>query len=165
MAAEATQASRLHGLGFQMHSVEECLSYRSTALDFVRCIGAASPPRLATRDHSLVSGGIMFRSIAFLMTAALSIGCSSTKPDQTLSVSNAGYSLDKLFTDPNGYSIYRFFDRGDFHYYVVGPGGAHMVPGTTTRDSNAEVGVGFGTGLGEGVGVGAGVSRPIGSGQ
>ena len=105
----------------------------------------------------------MFRTVALLfISSSLALGCRGTKPDQTLSVSNAGYSLDKLFTDPNGYSVYRFIDRGEFHYYVVGPNGGQMVPGSATRDSNAQVGVGLGVGLGAGFGAGVGVGSEIG---
>jgi hypothetical protein len=56
-------------------------------------------------------------------------------------VSNAGYHLDELFTDPRGYTVYRFYDYGDYRYYVVGPnGGAQMLPTTkivteTTADA------------------------------
>ncbi|HEV7302185.1 MAG TPA: hypothetical protein VGN72_22800 [Tepidisphaeraceae bacterium] len=105
----------------------------------------------------------MIRSTcAVLMLCLLSTGCGGTKPDQTLSVSNAGYALDKLFTDPNGYSVYRFYDRGDFRYYVVGPNGAQMVPSSTTNRSGPEVGLGFGGSTGTGVGVGVGAGIPIG---
>jgi len=102
------------------------------------------------------------RTCVVLTLMTLSIGCGGTKPDQTLSVSNAGYALDKLFTDPNGYSVYRFYDRGDFRYYVVGPNGAQMVPSSTTTRSGPEVGLGFGAGTGTGIGVGVGAGVPIG---
>lgn len=105
----------------------------------------------------------MYRTLCLLAAASfVAVGCRSTRPDETLSVSNAGYSLDKLFTDPNGNSVYRFIDRGEFHYYVVGPAGPQMVPGTARRDRNAEVGLGLGVGLGAGFGAGVGVGSEIG---
>jgi hypothetical protein len=54
-------------------------------------------------------------------------------PQQTLPVSNPSYKIDLLFKDPNGCSIYRFFDQGDYRYYVVGSNGsAQMIPSTHT---------------------------------
>jgi hypothetical protein len=54
------------------------------------------------------------------------------KPEKTVPVSNHAYQVDQLFVDPNGCTIYRFFDQGDYRYYIVGPNGAHMPPTTTT---------------------------------
>jgi hypothetical protein len=59
-----------------------------------------------------------------------------TPPQQTLSVSNPAYKVDLLFKDPNGASIYRFYDQGDYRYYIVGPDGAHMLPTTHTVDNS-----------------------------
>ena len=59
-------------------------------------------------------------------------GCASSQPppEKNLSTSNKAYGLDQLFTDANGCKIYRFYDQGDFRYYVVGPSGAQMLPTT-----------------------------------
>lgn len=62
-------------------------------------------------------------------------GCSPYQPptpEQTLTTSNKTYSLDQLFTDRNGYTVYRFCDNGDYRYYVVGNGIAQMLPTTQT---------------------------------
>ena len=67
----------------------------------------------------------------FLAMAAILIGCYSQKPERTLPVSNKDYQIDQLFTDNNGCTIYRFYDQGDYRYYLVGPAGAHMLPSTT----------------------------------
>ena len=68
------------------------------------------------------------------------LGCARAAPPQrTMQVSNQAYKLDELFTDPRGYTVYRFFDDGDYRYYVVGPGGAQMLPTTkTVTESTAD---------------------------
>jgi hypothetical protein len=63
--------------------------------------------------------------------AAILVGCYSPKPERVLPVSNNDYQIDQLFTDHNGCTIYRFYDQGDYRYYLVGPAGAHMLPSTT----------------------------------
>jgi hypothetical protein len=74
---------------------------------------------------------------SILVTALASItvtGCvAAPKPQQRVQVSNPDYQLDELFTDPRGYTVYRFYDDGDSRYYVVGPNGAQMLPTTTTK--------------------------------
>lgn len=59
-------------------------------------------------------------------------GCASHQPppQATSTVSNPAYQVDLLFTDPNGTSIYRFYDQDDWRYYAVGPNGAQMLPTT-----------------------------------
>jgi len=73
---------------------------------------------------------------SILVTALASItvtGCvAAPKPQQRVQVSNPDYQLDELFTDPRGYTVYRY-DDGDSRYYVVGPNGAQMLPTTTTK--------------------------------
>ena len=68
-------------------------------------------------------------------------GCTQQPaPEQTLQVSNKGYQLDQLFTDPRGNTVYRFFDQGDWRYYVVAAnGGVQMLPTTRTVSSAAWV--------------------------
>ena len=66
-------------------------------------------------------------------------GCSIIRPappQQTVAVSNPAYKVDLLFKDPNGVSVYRFYDQDDYRYYVVGPDGAHMLPTTHTVDNS-----------------------------
>ena len=38
--------------------------------------------------------------------------------------------VHRLFVDPNGYAVYRFYDLGEPRYYVVAPGGrdAQVLP-------------------------------------
>ena len=80
-------------------------------------------------------------SFALLVASALALiaagGCANAKPQRTMQVSNSAYQLDELFTDPRGYTVYRFYDYGDFRYYVVGPNGAQMLPTTKTVTENA----------------------------
>jgi hypothetical protein len=47
-------------------------------------------------------------------------------PERSIKVSNPAYTVDQLFTDPAGNTVYRFYDNGDSRYYVVGPGGPQM---------------------------------------
>jgi hypothetical protein len=69
-------------------------------------------------------------------------GCTQQPPpEQTLQVSNRGYQLDQLFTDPRGNTIYRFYDEGDYRYYVVSPnGGVQILPTTRTVNTTGYVG-------------------------
>jgi hypothetical protein len=63
-------------------------------------------------------------ALALLMVA----GCARTpQPAKTAFVGNNGYQLDQ-FTDANGCTVYRFYDQGDWRYYVVGPNGPQMLP-------------------------------------
>jgi hypothetical protein len=76
------------------------------------------------------------RPLCFRVALAAAViavgGCTKTLPQRTLQVSNKAYELDELFTDPRGYTVYRFYDSGDYRYYVVGPNGAQMLPTTRT---------------------------------
>jgi hypothetical protein len=82
----------------------------------------------------------MTRRIALVSALAFSTGgCIAghpAPPQQTISVSNPAYKVDLLFKDPNGASIYRFYDQDDYRYYIVGPDGAHMLPTTHTVDNS-----------------------------
>jgi hypothetical protein len=86
-------------------------------------------------------------------------GCISGKavpPEKNLPTSNSGYSVDQLFTDANGCKVYRFYDQGEFRYYVLGPNGAQMLPTTkTVTDTDVEtIDVDSGGGHGHGGGGG-----------
>jgi hypothetical protein len=70
--------------------------------------------------------------VLLAVTLAVVGGCAKAQPQRTLPVSNQGYKLDELFTDSKGYTVYRFYDQGDYRYYVVGPNGAQMLPTTKT---------------------------------
>lgn len=51
------------------------------------------------------------------------VGCNnSANPVKTQESNNPGVPVELLFTDDNGYSVYRFRDRGYTHYYVVPKG-------------------------------------------
>lgn len=95
------------------------------------------------------------RLVAIALPAVLLIGCKAAPPaERQVEVSNAGFQLDQLFTDARGNTVYRFYDKGDYRYYVVSPeGGAQMLPTTKTvrdpepyYDPGLHVGVGVGTG-------------------
>ena len=61
-------------------------------------------------------------------------GCADVRTpaaEARVGVSNPAYAVDRLFTDDQGNSVYRFRDRGEDHYYVAGPRGAQMVPPPT----------------------------------
>ena len=93
-----------------------------------------------------------------IASAALSLsGCgvlfpAQVPPEKSLPVSNSAYQVDQLFTDKNGCTLYRFFDKGDFRYYLVGPAGAQMLPSTThvTDTTTDTVVIDSGTGGGGG---------------
>src|SRR5690242_19324567 len=82
----------------------------------------------------------MTRSFAAVVAMSLAAsGCivgHPPPPQQTISVSNPAYKVDLLVKDPSGASIYRFYDEGDYRYYIVGPDGAHMLPTTHTVDNS-----------------------------
>ena len=86
--------------------------------------------------------------------AALAVGCrSAPPPERPVAVSNSGFSLDQLFTDDRGYTVYRFYDKGDYRYYVVAPDGtAQMVPSTRAARGGGTVDAGVGVGIGIGGG-------------
>jgi hypothetical protein len=77
---------------------------------------------------------------AALATIFVTACVAPPEPQRTIQVSNPAYQLDELFTDPNGYTVYRFQDDGDSRYYVVGPGGAQMLPTTRTKYVNETTG-------------------------
>jgi hypothetical protein len=81
------------------------------------------------------------RQMIVCMAFILIVGCATpTPPERTLNVSNSGYKLDELFTDGKGYTVYRFYDQGEYRYYVVGPNGAQMLPTTkTVHETDTEV--------------------------
>ena len=55
-------------------------------------------------------------------------------PEGVVPVSNSGYSVERLFTDDRGNTIYRFRDAGQSVYYASGPGGPRIL-GTPTPPS------------------------------
>ncbi|HWE02342.1 MAG TPA: hypothetical protein VG326_08010 [Tepidisphaeraceae bacterium] len=68
--------------------------------------------------------------LAFIIGVVLN-GCNVQPPPERTAVVY-GHVLDQLFTDQRGNTVYRFWDQGDFRYYVVGPSGApQMLPNTT----------------------------------
>ena len=70
----------------------------------------------------------MKRTIAAtLMTLFAAPGCGSPPPVKTLRVSNPAYTVDELFTDPNGCTVYRFYDQGGYHYYTAGERAGQMI--------------------------------------
>ena len=58
-------------------------------------------------------------------------GVQTPAPEARVGVSNPAYAVDRLFTDEQGNSVYRFLDRGEYHYYVAGSRGAQMIPPPT----------------------------------
>src|SRR3954451_21441236 len=71
-------------------------------------------------------------------------GCTQEpRPEQTVQVSNRAYQLDQLFSDPKGNTVYRFYDQGDWRYYVVGPNGVQMLPSTRTVVQTVPTSTGF----------------------
>jgi hypothetical protein len=51
----------------------------------------------------------------------LSTGC-NTRAVKSEATNNRGIDLELLFTDANGYQVYRFQDCNQNHYYVVPQG-------------------------------------------
>jgi hypothetical protein len=99
------------------------------------------------------------RRLVVLSIPALLAGCAAKAPppEKRVEVSNVGFQLDQLFTDARGYTVYRFYDKGEYRYYVVGPdGGAQMLPTTKTVHDPEPY---YDPGLGIGVGVGTGGHR------
>lgn len=87
------------------------------------------------------------RTNSLLLPALLLLaGCANTSPERTDEPSNKSYKIDQLFVDRNGYTVYRFWDEGEFHYYVVSPKGETQVL-PSTRAGNSR-GVRFGMGVG-----------------
>ena len=73
-------------------------------------------------------------SVAAILVLSL-IGCSHTPPpvaEKTVPVSNSTYTVEQLFVDPDGSTLYRFYDQGDWRYYAFNPGKgvAQMLPTT-----------------------------------
>ena len=66
-------------------------------------------------------------AVLALAAVAGGSGCRGRAPESTLRVSNRAYTIDRLFTDENGCTVYRFYDEGRYHYYVVDPRGAQMI--------------------------------------
>ncbi len=88
---------------------------------------------------------LLFLSLAALCLAA----CRQPQPERTFPVSNHEYKIDQLFTDPNGVTIYRFWDYGDYRYYAIGPNGVQMIQSPTHREesiSTTSIDAGSGSG-------------------
>ncbi len=49
----------------------------------------------------------------------LCVGC-AREAEKPIKVSNTNFDVEKIFTDENGYSVYRFYDEY-YRYYVTGP--------------------------------------------
>lgn len=110
--------------------------------------------------HRLVARRLLAGLFALGVLASGLAGCrSSPRPERQVEVSNAGFQLEQLFTDERGYTVYRFYDKGAWHYYVISPEGEAQTLPSTRQRPNAAVGVGAGVGMGSGVGVG-GAIRP-----
>ena len=70
-------------------------------------------------------------AVAVLVSLA---GCADGRmpaAEARVGTSNAAYTVERLFTDEQGNAVHRFRDRGDYHYYVTGLRGPHMVPPPT----------------------------------
>ncbi|HSI36590.1 MAG: hypothetical protein ACAI43_23950 [Phycisphaerae bacterium] len=52
------------------------------------------------------------------------------KPEATVTVTNKDYQVDRLFTDDQKNSIYRFYDQGNTIYYLTHPSGESRVIAT-----------------------------------
>ena len=89
------------------------------------------------------------RSTLVIILSMLLLGCASARPEKSEEPSNKGYKVDQLFTDKNGHTVYRFWDAGDYRYYVVSPTGqSQMLPSTRSADrGGVSVGVGVGMGI------------------
>ena len=91
---------------------------------------------MTRRRHALLG---LAGAVALAISGFGTGGCAEAQPERTVAVSNDEYSLDELFTDQRGNTVYRFFDNGDFRYYVVGPNGVQMLPTTrTVTETTAE---------------------------
>jgi hypothetical protein len=66
--------------------------------------------------------------------AALFAGCQGAPPERSLKTSNPAYTVDRLFTDPAGNTVYKFVDDGESRYYVVGPNHPQMLQPPKKRD-------------------------------
>ena len=81
------------------------------------------------------------RTIAAPLVIAL-LGCAgcmgpAAAPEAVIPVSNTGYSVERLFTDDRGNTIYRFRDAGQSVYYASGPGGPRIL-GTPIRPATEQ---------------------------
>ena len=56
--------------------------------------------------------------VAMFVLLAVTCGC-EIKPVGTNKTDNTDAKVERLFTDQNGYTVYRFHDLDGFHYYVV----------------------------------------------
>lgn len=56
-----------------------------------------------------------------LLFIVLLAGC-SIEPMGTRSTNNSKAKVEVLFTDENGYTVHKFYDAGEYHYYVTPQG-------------------------------------------
>ena len=76
-----------------------------------------------------------FLMVILLLTCT---GCLApgAAPEAVIRVSNRGYTVERLFTDDRGNTLYRFRDAGQTIYYASGPGGPQVI-GTPTAPSTS----------------------------
>jgi hypothetical protein len=69
---------------------------------------------------------------------ALVMGCDQSAEktaEKTAPVSNNNFNVELLFTDQDGYKVYRFRD-GEDRYYVTGPGNLRAMSSHSESDGN-----------------------------
>ncbi|HYE18927.1 MAG TPA: hypothetical protein VEA69_10815 [Tepidisphaeraceae bacterium] len=72
----------------------------------------------------------LFAVVGLAFACSGCLGGASTpppKPEAAVTVSNKDYKVDRLFTDDQKNSIYRFYDQGNTIYYLTHPGGESRV--------------------------------------
>ena len=85
-------------------------------------------------------GRVLGLVVAAVVVGGMCAGCvgrTDAAPEAVVPTSNAAYRLERLFTDDGGRAVYRFRDRGEYRYYVAGPGGPQMVPSPTRPAADA----------------------------
>ncbi len=84
--------------------------------------------RAARKGVLAMTNKITATATAAVLGFAALAGCQhASRPEKVVPGSNPAYTVEQLFTDANGHTVYRFVDRGSYHYYVTGPRGAQMV--------------------------------------
>ena len=65
-----------------------------------------------------------------LLGGAGMVGCANApapQPEASVDVSNKAFTVERLFTDEQGNTVYRFADDGRMVYYISGPNNAHVL--------------------------------------
>ena len=70
---------------------------------------------------------IAFTPVVLLLGCAGGCLAPGAAPEAVVPVSNRGYTVERLFTDDRGNTIYRFRDGGQTVHYAAGPAGTQVL--------------------------------------